>query len=74
MEVSEDVNVSYKIESILWNKMTCHLWQRFQGNANGLYLGDHREFIRDQVWETIDLTCWVAIDRIGLLSQEHIFN
>jgi len=63
-------NLTDRVEMELWHRLTSHLYERFQGNAAGLYESKARKWISDRTYIYIDMVAWHEHDVIGFETIE----
>ena len=63
-------NLTDRVEMELWQRLNSRLYERFQGNANGLYDNEAKEWIWDKTYFYIDMIAWHGHDIIGFETIE----
>ena len=61
-------NLADRIELELWQRLTSHLYERSQGDANGPYQNEAKDRIWDSTYLYIDMIVWNGCDRIKFLT------
>jgi hypothetical protein len=61
-------NLADRIELELWQGLTAYLYERFQGDAAGLYRNEAKEWIFNSTYLYIDMIVWNGCDRIKFLA------